>query len=210
MLLSFLFSNPLMFVIIAVGLVIALTIHEFAHAWTADRLGDPTPTYQGRVTLNPLAHLDPLGTLAILLVGFGWGKPVQFDPFNLKNPKRDTALVALAGPASNLLLATAVAIIARFLPMNAEFVYFGVALTYVIYINVMLAIFNLVPVYPLDGQKILSALLPKETAYAYEVFMQRYGSLLLLLLIVPWGGVSPISKLITPIIETILALLFSY
>ena len=86
-LLSILFSDPISFVIIVVGLVVSVTIHEFAHAFIADKLGDPTPRYQGRVTLDPRAHLDPLGTVAILVMGFGWGKAVQFDPYNLKDPK---------------------------------------------------------------------------------------------------------------------------
>lgn len=208
MLLSLLFENPFLFLLVAGGLVIALTIHEFAHAFVADKLGDPTPTYQGRVTLNPLAHLDPIGTLAILLVGFGWGKPVQFDPFNLKDEKRDTALIALAGPASNLILAGALALILALLPAS-PFV-LGVlypVIRYVVYVNVMLAIFNLVPVYPLDGSKIMQSLLPPENALAYEEFMNRYGSIVLLMLIVPWGGSSPVSALISPIIAFIVNLL---
>ncbi|NCS97110.1 MAG: site-2 protease family protein [Candidatus Pacebacteria bacterium] len=208
MLLTLLFESPLLFVLAAGGLIIALTIHEFAHAFIADKLGDPTPTYQGRVTLNPLAHLDPLGTLAILVVGFGWGKPVQFDPFNLKDPKRDTALIALAGPASNILLAIALAVVYHLLPGTTFFL--GIVapvLQYIISINVMLAIFNLVPVYPLDGSKIFQALLPAENALAYEQFMQRYGSIVLLMLIVPWSGSSPVQALISPIISFVVNLL---
>ena len=208
MLLRLLFESPLLFVLAAGGLIIALTIHEFAHAFIADKLGDPTPTYQGRVTLNPLAHLDPLGTLAILVVGFGWGKPVQFDPFNLKDPKRDTALIALAGPASNILLAIALAVVYHFLPSSTFFLgIFAPVLQYIISINVMLAIFNLVPVYPLDGSKIFQALLPAENALAYEQFMQRYGSIVLLMLIVPWSGSSPVHALISPIISFVVNLL---
>lgn len=208
MLLSLLFESPLLFVLIAGGLVIALTIHEFAHAYVADKLGDPTPTYQGRVTLNPLAHLDPIGTLAILLVGFGWGKPVQFDPFNLKDPKRDTALIALAGPASNILLAVALTLVYHLLPESVFFL--GIVapvLNFIISINVMLAVFNMVPVYPLDGSKILQAILPAENALAYEQFMNRYGSIVLLMLIVPWAGTSPVHSLITPIISFIMGIL---
>ncbi len=208
MMLSYLFSNPLLFLISAGSLLVALTIHEFAHAWMADRLGDPTPKYQGRVTLNPLAHLDPMGTVAILLIGFGWGKPVQFDPFNLKDPKRDTALISFAGPASNLIVAVILSIVVSLLP-NITIVLnlLGPALVYAIYINVMLAIFNLVPVYPLDGQKILSAFLPKETALAYEIFMRRYGSLVLISLLIPWNGTSPVSTLIGPIIDFVIGIL---
>ena len=99
------------------GLIIAITVHEFAHALLADRLGDPTPRSQGRLTLNPLAHLDPLGTLMLFLFRFGWGKPVIFDPYNLAHPRRDAGIISLAGPASNILLATILALSLRFLPL---------------------------------------------------------------------------------------------
>jgi len=204
MLLGLLFSNPVAFVIIAVGILVAITIHEFAHAWVADKLGDPTPRYQDRVTLDPRAHLDPLGTLAIFVAGFGWGKPVPFDPYNLDNPKRDTALIALAGPASNIIFAVTLAVLIHtgilgFLTLPA---------TIIIQINVMLAIFNLIPVHPLDGSKIAMAFLPSDTAYEYENFMNRYGIFVLLLLIVPWnGGSSPVSQLIIPVIDFVMSLL---
>ncbi len=204
-LISLLFSDPISFVLVAVGLVISVTIHEFAHAFVADKLGDPTPRYQGRVTLDPRAHLDPLGTLAILLIGFGWGKAVQFDPYNLKDPKRDAALIALAGPASNILLATTLSLAIGILNLQ------GIAITAllpIIFINVMLAIFNLVPVYPLDGSKIAQAILPKEVALEYELFMNRYGNFVLLALILPlFGSRSAISQLISPIIEFVITLL---
>ncbi|MCA9369015.1 MAG: site-2 protease family protein [Pseudomonadales bacterium] len=208
MLLQTLFENPIIFFLNVAGLVVALTIHEFAHAFVADKLGDPTPKYQGRVTLNPMAHLDPLGTLAILIVGFGWGKPVQFDPFNLKEPKRDTALIALAGPASNILLAILLGIGLSLLPATGVLApILARFMVFTLYINVMLAIFNLVPVYPLDGSKIFEALLPPDTALAYEQFMHRYGSIVLLMLIVPWSGTSAVSTLISPIINFIVTLL---
>lgn len=203
MLLALLFSNPLAFAIIAVAILGAITIHEFAHAWVADRLGDPTPRYQGRVTLDPRSHLDPIGTLAIFVAGFGWGKPVPFDPYNLKDPKRDIALIALAGPASNLLLATALAILIHSGILGGFASIAGI----IIEINVMLAIFNLVPVHPLDGSKIILAFLPTDTAYEYERFMARYGMIVLLLLIVPWSGVSPVSQLVQPGINFVLKLL---
>ena len=200
-----LFSSPLLFIIIALGLIVAITIHEFAHAFIADKLGDPTPRYQGRVTLNPLAHLDPLGTIAILLTRFGWGKPVQYDPYNLKEPVRDTALIALAGPLSNLILASLLSILIHTVNLP-EMVVYGII--QIMIINVMLALFNLVPVNPLDGGKIILTLLPKKTAYEYESFMQRYGILVLLLLIFPLtGGASPVSRLISPAINLIMNLL---
>ncbi len=202
-----LFSNPLAFFILFPGLLLSITIHEFAHAWVADKLGDPTPRHQGRVTLDPRAHLDPWGTVALLLTRFGWGKPVQFDPYNLKHPLRDTAIVALAGPISNLIVATGLALILKSGVISIEWL--AVGIFQILMINVVLAIFNLVPVYPLDGSKVLMAILPRPTAVEYEDFMQRYGMIVLLLLIFPWGGGSPVSQLILPIVNWIVALLIS-
>lgn len=199
-------QNPLAFFILFPGLLLSITIHEFAHALAADKLGDPTPRHQGRVTLNPLAHLDPIGTLMILLTSFGWGKPVEFDPYNLKNPTRDTALIALAGPVSNLVLAFLLSLVIRLgvLPQ----VWMESACYLILYINVSLAIFNLIPVYPLDGSKILLAILPPQTAYEFELFMHKYGFIVLLFLILPLiGGVSPASQLVSPIIRMIVTLL---
>lgn len=204
MLLSLLTSNPILFVIIAIGIILALTIHEFAHAWVADKLGDPTPRYQGRVTLNPLAHLDPIGTIAIFIAGFGWGKPVPFDPYNLKEPTRDGALIAFAGPLSNLLLATGLAILIQVGILPAVLI---AAATIIMQINVMLALFNLIPIYPLDGSKVLMAILPKDTAYEYESFMERYGLFVLLFMILPWNGTSPVSQLISPAIDFVMKIL---
>ena len=208
-LISLLFSNPVVFVIVAAALVIAITIHEFAHAWTADHLGDPTPRIQGRVTLDPRAHLDPLGTAMMLLIGFGWGKPVAFDPYNLKDPKRDGALIALAGPASNILLAVALALIIPLIEVliPAAATVLSQVLSLLLYFNVMLAIFNLVPVYPLDGSKILLALLPPDLAYEYEQVMTRFGTFILLALIIRWNGYSPIQQLISPVIAAVVSLL---
>src|SRR5687767_10671057 len=98
-------ASPLFFIAWVISLLLSISFHEAAHAYAADRLGDPTPRSQGRLTLNPLAHLDPLGTLMLLLFRFGWGRPVQFDPYNLKNPRQDAAIISLAGPATNLVLA---------------------------------------------------------------------------------------------------------
>lgn len=198
--LAILFTSPLAFVILVGGLLIAITIHEFAHAWTADKLGDPTPRMQGRVTLDPRAHLDPIGTLAMLITRFGWGKPVQFDPYNLKNPIRDTALIALAGPASNLTLAVIIAAVIRLASLPGALIE---VLGYALLINVVLAIFNLLPIHPLDGSKVVTAFLPAQTAYEYELFMRQYGIMVLILLIVPWNGSSPVSQLIWPVIERI-------
>jgi len=185
------------------ALIIAITIHEFAHAWMADRLGDPTPQLQGRLSLNPLKHLDPIGTLMLLFFRFGWGKPVEFDPYNLRHPRRDAALISLAGPAVNLILATALSLVLKFSgsPLFSIFLY------PVILININLAIFNLLPVQPLDGAKILYGILPADWADEYNDFMGRYGTILLILLIIPIGGSSLAINLIMPVINGITKLL---
>lgn len=194
--LSLLFSNPLAFAILAVILTIAITIHEFAHAWTADHLGDPTPRLQDRVTLNPLAHLDPLGTFMLVVTGFGWGKPVQFDPYNLQDVRRDTLLVALAGPASNIIMALILALLTPILPWSS------LITNYAIHINLILATFNLLPIHPLDGGKILAGLLPTETAQDFDDIMNRYGLFILLALIFfPVNGGAPVDYLIVPVVN---------
>ncbi len=209
-LIELLFSNPLTFFIIFGIIVVSLSIHEFAHAWAADKLGDPTPRYQGRLTLNPLAHLDPLGTILLVVIGFGWGKPVQIDPFNLKHPVRDSALIAIAGPVSNILLACIFALIFPFIPTSIASTQIVASIQSIfIFYNVMLAVFNLVPVYPLDGSKIVLALLPKRTAIEYDQIMSQYGLYILLALLWRWGGQSPISLLISPIVSAVTQFLFS-
>lgn len=192
----------LSFLIWGLALIIAVTIHEFAHALIADKLGDPTPTLAGRLSLNPLKHLDPIGTLMLLIFRFGWGKPVPFDPFNLRHPKRDSALIALAGPTSNLILAALLSVVLKLtaLPLLT-------LLIPIIIININLAIFNLLPIPPLDGSKILYGLLPLNWAEEYNSFMKDYGILLLILLILPIGGTSLVINLILPVINSLLSLL---
>jgi len=199
-----LFSNPLGFFMWALALIIAITVHEFAHALVADKLGDPTARSQNRLTLNPLSHLDPLGTVALLFMGFGWGRPVPFDPYNLRNPRRDSALISLAGPTSNLLLAILLSLILKFIPL---FPLLASLFSFLIALNIMLAIFNLVPVYPLDGEKILTGLLPASTAVEYSRVMRQWGTIILIFLILPMGGSSPITALISPVISFVTHLL---
>lgn len=202
---SILFSAGLLpFVILFGSLVISITVHEFAHGWAADKLGDPTPRMQGRLTLNPQAHLDPLGTLAILLTWFGWGKPVQFDPYNLKDPRRDAAIIGLAGPASNIVLAILLALVLRVLPQS---LLVWVTFSSIIRLNVILAIFNLIPIHPLDGGKILIGFLPKDLAYEWNAILSQYGMIILLFLIFPFTGTSPIAYVISPIINAALGIL---
>ena len=206
---EYLFTSPFFFLIWAAALLVAIAVHEFAHALMADRLGDPTPKLQGRLTLNPIAHLDPLGTLMILIFRFGWGKPVQIDPFNLKDPRRDQALIALAGPGSSLLSAALFALILRallqFTPFNASLLY--TIFSPFIVLNVGLGIFNLLPIHPLDGGKIIVGLLPRETAQAVDEFLSQYGIIVLLLLLFPFFGTSLLTQLILPPINFLLNLL---
>ncbi|PWU23236.1 site-2 protease family protein [Candidatus Cerribacteria bacterium 'Amazon FNV 2010 28 9'] len=206
MLISLLASHPLIFLLDCLALIISITIHECSHALVADKLGDPTPRLQGRITLNPLAHLDPIGTILLLVIGLGWGKPVEIDSYNFRHPRPDQALVAAAGPLSNLLLATLLAIIVRFTGLGSDlFALFAIP---IISINVALAIFNLVPVSPLDGGKILIGIAPKEMAREWAHVLNQYGTFILLALIIPWwNGMSPISVLINPIINGILNIL---
>ncbi len=202
-----LFNNPIAFFSWIISLVVAITIHEFSHALAADRLGDPTPRVQGRLTLNPLAHLDPLGTLLLLVARFGWGKPVVFDPFNLRHPRRDTAIISLAGPASNILLATVLSIILHLFLTTPSAMLAYIIIQPVIVMNVFLAIFNLVPIHPLDGFKIVEGILPPEYARQWHE-LESYGMIFLLLMIFPlFGGSAPISRIIMPVIQFILGLL---
>lgn len=198
--------------------LIAITIHEAAHAWMANRLGDPTAKLLGRLTLNPIAHLDIYGTVLIPLMlilfrspfVFGWAKPVMFDPFNLKNPRKDSALISLAGPLSNLSLALILSLIFNTIGMNIGLnPGFISLLTYLtIQINVVLAIFNFIPIHPLDGGKIFIGLLPEKDAAEADLFLQRYGTIILIFLIFPsFNGVSPISTVISPVINFILNIL---
>lgn len=207
------FANP---IILAVGFLLSLSLHEMAHAYTADRLGDPTARISGRVTLNPFAHLDPLGTLlpvVLLLTGspiiFGWGKPVPFDPYNLRNPRRDAAIISFSGPAANLVLAVILAVLVRlshlFLGINGFLAEF--ALGPIIALNIMWALFNLIPIHPLDGGKVIVGLLPARIALQWDDFLRQYGFLLLIFLIFPFFGTSPIILILLPAIRLILAIL---
>lgn len=173
-------------------ILFALTVHEFAHAWAADRLGDPTARLMGRLTMNPVAHLDPLGTLMIVLANFGWGKPVPVDVRYLRRPKQDMLWIALAGPASNVISAALFGVVFRYLPDPAfQWVEAILILQYAVFINLILAFFNLIPLPPLDGSKILAGLLPLRQEMAYRRAEQPLSILLIGLIIL--GSITHIS-----------------
>jgi Zn-dependent protease len=195
--------------LIAPPILLALTFHEYAHAYVANRLGDDTAKQSGRLSLNPLRHLDPLGTIMIFLVHFGWAKPVPVNPYRLKNPKKDMLWISAAGPFANMVLAFASGILLRLLiatggtPDRTSLM--GL-LIYVVFmslqINLALAIFNILPIAPLDGSKILAGLLPA----GYEkmfYFMDRYGPFILLGLIIFGSatGVSVLGRIIWPFVK---------
>lgn len=194
-------------------LILAITFHEFCHALAADRLGDPTPRSLGRLTLNPLAHADPIGTFLLPLFSalsgiptIGWAKPVPIDPFNFRKPKRDEIITSLAGPLSNLSLAITSSLFLRFIPITSPIT------SYILYIfiliNISLAIFNLIPIPPLDGSHIFLNLLPEKSRIKWEEAFSQYGFILLILLIFfPLGKQSILSSIMSPIISWSLNLL---
>lgn len=206
---NLLFQNPLVFAIYVFALLIAISIHEFSHAWMADHAGDPTPRLQGRLTLNPIKHLDPYGLMFLLFFGFGWGKPVTFDPFNLKDPRRDAAKISLAGPVSNFILAILLSIVLKL------FIFFKLGilanigyliLVPIIQLNIILGVFNLLPIHPLDGFKIVGGLLTSNQSREWYS-LERYGLIFLLILIIPLGNQSLLSLIIQPVVSFINTLL---
>ena len=201
----------------AFTLIIAFTVHEFAHAWTANQLGDDTPRYRGRLTLNPLAHLDPLGTLMLLFAGFGWAKPVEVNPYALRRKTpAGMMIVAVAGPLSNLMLALLASIpfqlglvalpllgqTSAFLPTLSEF------LIEFIWINLILLFFNLLPIYPLDGEKVAEYFLPPEGQdFLYRIRPYSMYILFGLILFLPYIGIDIMGWLISWPAEQIIRLL---
>jgi Zn-dependent protease len=170
------------------GIILGLTLHEFSHAYVAHRCGDTTSKDQGRVTLNPLKHIDPIGFLLLLVAGFGWAKPVEFNEQNLRNPKTDVLKIAAAGPLANAILAMILSVILVLWMNTGTYNYSRVSsfiyesLLYGIYINWGLLIFNLIPIPPLDGSHFLLSYFKKSPAI-YQAFY-RYGTFLLLALII--------------------------
>jgi Zn-dependent protease len=186
-----LFAPPFLF---------AITCHELAHGYVAYRLGDPTAKNEGRLTLNPIKHIDPWGALAFILIRFGWAKPVPVNPSYFRDPQKGMLLVALAGPGANILLALASATLFKllqFFPAAPSFIAqpLGIMLGWSVIINIMLAVFNCLPIPPLDGSKALMGILPIQAARKFAE-LERYGMIILLLLLVT----NIIPRLIWPII----------
>lgn len=187
------FSGALVYILSSLAVIfLTLPVHEFSHAYTAVKLGDNTPRYQGRLSINPFAHIDYLGAACILLFGFGWAKPVGINPSNFKNPKAGMAVTAFAGPLSNLIVALIAVLLSNVCVLAYSFAalslvsYVYTFLWYLAQINVYLAVFNLIPIPPLDGSRLLSAFLPNKQYMAlmrYERYI-FYGVILLI-----WTGV---------------------
>lgn len=197
------------------GLILALTVHEYSHARASDRLGDPTPERQGRLTLNPFAHMDLMGTICLLFGGFGWGKPVEIDPSYYRNPARDSAIVAAAGPISNFILAFILFIIMALMERFCTTINYTVSLIYTIiylaaYINLGLGLFNLLPLPPLDGSKILRYFL-KGKALEFMYTLERYSTIIILVLFIsklPSMILSPLSEWISNGMRSLIYLVF--
>ena len=203
------FENPLFLVVFVPVLLFTIAIHEYAHARMADYLGDPTGRLMGRMTINPLAHIDLFGLLFLFLFGFGWEKPVPFDPFNLKNPRRDAAIISLAGPVSNFTAAILCSFLLKlitFFPLGIISTIGSPVLQIIISFNILLGVFNLVPIAPLDGFKIVGGILPEKKAHEWYQ-LERYGIIFLLVLIMPVGRTSMLTLLIMPIIDFLTRLL---
>lgn len=186
-----------------------LPIHEFAHGYVAYKLGDPTPKYDGRLTLNPFAHLDLWGSICLVFAGFGWAKPVMVNPFNLRDRKGGMALVAIAGPVANLCMMIVFAVLARLVwflaGISAWFLFIVEIFLSISYINLCLAIFNLIPVPPLDGSKILYYFLPNRIVYKIQQYEQTIQIVFMAILVLGNTGILAFSlgDIIGPIISPV-------
>jgi len=190
-------KNIDLLIIQAPVILLSLTVHEYSHGWTANKLGDPTAKMQGRLTLNPMAHLDIFGTILMFIVGFGWAKPVPINPKYFKDPKKDTILVAVAGPISNLAMAAGAGLILRYLipemlsgqvSSGGAYSIIAIILILTLFYGIALAVFNLIPIPPLDGSRVLYGVLPDRYAYAYSRF-EPYGVLFLFAVFIFAGGI---------------------
>tara|TARA_Y100001970_G_scaffold85814_1_gene108194 strand:- start:1019 stop:1678 length:660 start_codon:yes stop_codon:yes gene_type:complete len=211
-LLNTLQTDPQAGIILIIALVFSLSFHEFAHAYIAYRLGDNTAAYQGRLTLNPLAHLDPIGSLMLLFVGFGYAKPVPVNPVNLNNPRLDMMKVAFAGPASNLILCVSGCIVMRLIGVENLIEMKGYKLnstgnmlyTFSV-INMILAIFNMIPIHPLDGGQIFGGYLDKfNPNLSYKLRVYGPNILFAIIFIGLFTGVSLLGFIFQPFIKLVI------
>jgi len=186
----------------APAILFGLTIHEFSHGYVAWRLGDPTAKMMGRLTLNPLKHLDPIGTLALFIFRFGWAKPVPIDPTYFRHPTRDFALSALAGPAANFLTAAVAGGIVRLLTLVGIGGFWWMLANYFVLFNLILCFFNLIPIPPLDGSRLLYHWLPPAWAERYAR-LERYGFIILMgvILLGSLTGISIFNLYLTPLLR---------
>lgn len=201
MLILNLLQSPITLLAFLVALLTGITIHEFAHAWMANRSGDPTARLDGRLTLNPMAHLDPLGTIFLFLVGFGWGKPVPVNPNNFKK-KSDELKVAIAGIATNIIFAFIIAIPIRIALLQGHMIDSSMLLYFlniIVEINIFLAVFNLIPIFPLDGSHFIEYFLEGEARYSFQL----YGPYILIGLIIlgNFTGHSVLFQIMEPVIR---------
>ena len=193
--------DELTLIISIVILIMSVVIHELSHGYTAELLGDPTPRLQGRLTLNPLKHLDMFGSVIIPIITsmagmtFGWAKPIEWNPYNVKNKRWGEFLISIAGPLSNLLIALVFGMIIRFFGNELSSSFIEIS-TYIVVINIVLAVFNLVPLPPLDGSKILFSILPARFFWIRELLEQYSLFLFLILIFFLWRFVEPVIPLI--------------
>lgn len=163
-----------------IALAVCVSVHEASHAGMAYLLGDPTAKREGRLTLNPLKHLDPLGTLMLFIVHFGWGKPVPYNEHNLRQPRRDAALIAMAGPLSNLITALFISLLLKYLPSPSLLLN---ALQAIFSLSLILFLFNLIPIAPLDGSKLVGLIIPRSLDHRYQAFLAQ-GPVILIVFII--------------------------
>lgn len=206
-LISLLFSNPALFIILAALLLYSIIAHEVAHGWVAYLFGDDTAMRYGRLTLNPASHLDPIGTLMLFLVGFGWAKPVPVDYYSLRNTRFGLMSVALAGCATNILIAIIALFLLQFDNISANPV-FSTILPILVRINIILGAFNLIPIPPLDGSKILMSFLPQESQEQLAM-LEPYGFFILAFLLFT-GLLNPVIALMQNLIYGFITALFNF
>lgn len=183
-----------------IAALIAITVHEFAHGWVANHLGDPTAKYEGRLTLNPIRHLDLMGALMFFLIGIGWAKPVPINPANFRNPKLGMVLTSLAGPGANVLTAVIFAIPYKYFAFSSQFLGFSILAETIFSLNLLLCVFNLLPFPPLDGSKILAIFIPQRYEYAYFNYLRngvKYFAIFLIFDVFIFGRLTGHSLLMT-------------